>query len=132
MTPHILFSRTSLTKQAEKESVDLFMTNLYRLLLTPPVRGKSVLGLDPGFSHGCKLAVLSSTGRCNERPFATCFACHGGFISGRLYRPSYDDYLIFSLKNFIYVTGILLCQTALKLTQFPCLLLDFVPWRTTF
>jgi len=54
--------RTSLTKQAEKESVDLFMTNLYRLLLTPPVRGKSVLGLDPGFSHGCKLAMLSSTG----------------------------------------------------------------------
>ena len=99
MTPHILFSRTSLTKQAEKESVDLFMTNLYRLLLTPPVRGKSVLGLDPGFSHGCKLAVLSSTGRCNERPFATCFACHGGFISGRLYRPSYDDYLIILFKE---------------------------------
>lgn len=55
-------SRASLTKQAEKESVDLFMMNLYRLLLTPPVRGKSVLGLDPGFSHGCKLAVLSPTG----------------------------------------------------------------------
>ena len=56
------FSRSSLTKQAEKESVDLFMMNLYRLLLTPPVRGKNVLGLDPGFSHGCKLAVLGSTG----------------------------------------------------------------------
>ena len=56
------YFRTSLTKQAEKESVDLFMMNLYRLLLTPPVRGMSVLGLDPGFSHGCKLAVLSTTG----------------------------------------------------------------------
>ena len=56
------FSRSSLTKQAEKESVDLFMMNLYRLLLTPPIRGKNVLGLDPGFSHGCKLAVLGSTG----------------------------------------------------------------------
>jgi len=55
-------SRSSLTKQAEKESVDLFMMNLYRLLLTPPIRGKNVLGLDPGFSHGYKLAVLGSTG----------------------------------------------------------------------
>ncbi|KAJ7330759.1 RNA binding [Desmophyllum pertusum] len=59
-------SRSSLTKQAEKESVDLFMMNLYRLLLTPPMRGKSVLGLDPGFSHGCKLAVLGSTGEVLE------------------------------------------------------------------
>ncbi|KAL9954080.1 hypothetical protein ACROYT_G041574 [Oculina patagonica] len=59
-------SRSALTKQAEKESVDLFMTNLYRLLLTPPIRGKSILGLDPGFSHGCKLAVLSSTGEVLE------------------------------------------------------------------
>jgi len=55
-------SRSLLTKQAEKESTDLFVTNLYRLLLTPPVRGKNVLGLDPGFSHGCKLAVIGSTG----------------------------------------------------------------------
>ena len=52
-----------MTKQAEKESVDLFMMNLYRLLLTPPARGKNVLGLDPGFLHGCKLAVLSPTGK---------------------------------------------------------------------
>lgn len=58
--------RSSLTKQAEKESVDLFMMNLYRLLLTPPARGKNVLGLDPGFLHGCKLAVLSPTGEVLE------------------------------------------------------------------
>ena len=56
------YLRSALTKQAENESVDLFMMNLYRLLLTPPIRGKNVLGLDPGFSHGCKLAVLGSTG----------------------------------------------------------------------
>lgn len=55
-------SRSLLTKEAEKESTGLFVTNLYRLLLTPPVRGKNVLGLDPGFSHGCKLAVIGSTG----------------------------------------------------------------------
>ena len=61
-----------MTKQAEKESVDLFMINLYRLLLTPPVRGKVVLGLDPGFSHGCKLAVLSSTGKDSGRSLASC------------------------------------------------------------
>ncbi|RMX59849.1 hypothetical protein pdam_00020341 [Pocillopora damicornis] len=55
-------TRVSLTKQAEKESVDIFVMNLYRLLLTPPLRGKNVISLDPGFSHGCKLAVLGSTG----------------------------------------------------------------------
>lgn len=55
-------TRVSLTKQAEKESVNVFVMNLYRLLLTPPLRGKNVISLDPGFSHGCKLAVLGSTG----------------------------------------------------------------------
>ena len=59
---HYFLGRVSLTKRAEKESVDIFVMNLYRLLLTPPLRGKNVISLDPGFSHGCKLAVLGSTG----------------------------------------------------------------------
>ncbi|XP_041352808.1 S1 RNA-binding domain-containing protein 1-like [Gigantopelta aegis] len=55
--------RSDLTKKAEKESILVFASNLNSLLLTPPVRGKTVLGVDPGFSHGCKCAVISVTGQ---------------------------------------------------------------------
>lgn len=54
--------RSRLTKEAEKESVRVFRCNLRQLLLTPPVRGHAVLGIDPGFKHGCKLAAVSANG----------------------------------------------------------------------
>ncbi|XP_070577340.1 S1 RNA-binding domain-containing protein 1-like [Ptychodera flava] len=54
--------RSELTKKAELSAIDVFSHNLKRLLLTPPVRGKTVLGIDPGFRNGCKLAMTSSTG----------------------------------------------------------------------
>ena len=54
--------RARLTRKAQRESTDIFGKNLFRLLLTPPVRGKVVLSIDPGFSHGCKLAMLGPTG----------------------------------------------------------------------
>ena len=57
-----VLSRSELTKQAEKASVEVFASNLKRLLLAPPVRGKVVLGLDPGFRNGCKYAVTSAIG----------------------------------------------------------------------
>jgi len=41
----------------------VFAANLKQLLLTPPVRGKSILGVDPGFVNGCKFAVISATGK---------------------------------------------------------------------
>lgn len=58
----ISFDRSDLTKKAEKESIAVFCSNVRSLLLTPPVRGKTVIGIDPGFSHGCKIAVVSSKG----------------------------------------------------------------------
>ncbi|XP_022107507.1 S1 RNA-binding domain-containing protein 1-like [Acanthaster planci] len=58
--------RSNLTKSAEKASVDVFAQNLRRLLLTPPVRGKVVMGIDPGYKHGCKVAVTSSLGQVLE------------------------------------------------------------------
>ncbi|XP_064489482.1 S1 RNA-binding domain-containing protein 1-like [Ornithodoros turicata] len=54
--------RSSLTKEAEKESVNVFRSNLRQLLLTPPIRGHTVMGIDPGFRHGCKIAVVSPSG----------------------------------------------------------------------
>jgi len=41
----------------------VFAANLKQLLLTPPVRGKLILGIDPGFHNGCKFAVISATGK---------------------------------------------------------------------
>ncbi|XP_042907860.1 S1 RNA-binding domain-containing protein 1 [Parasteatoda tepidariorum] len=54
--------RGELTKKAERESISVFGSNVRSLLLTPPVRGKTVIGIDPGFSHGCKIGVVSSKG----------------------------------------------------------------------
>ncbi|XP_077470226.1 S1 RNA-binding domain-containing protein 1 [Stigmatopora argus] len=55
--------RTNLTKTAEKESVAMFVRNLRQRLLVCPVRGCVMMGVDPGFRHGCKLAILSPTGQ---------------------------------------------------------------------
>ncbi|KAK0059857.1 S1 RNA-binding domain-containing protein 1 [Biomphalaria pfeifferi] len=54
--------RAELTKCAEKASIAVFVANLKRLLLAPPVKSKTILGIDPGFTNGCKVAVISSTG----------------------------------------------------------------------
>ncbi|KAF3841894.1 hypothetical protein F7725_023845 [Dissostichus mawsoni] len=55
--------RTKLSSAAEKESIAMFVSNLRQCLLVCPVRGCVILGVDPGFRHGCKLAVLSPTGQ---------------------------------------------------------------------
>ncbi|KAM9803937.1 S1 RNA-binding domain-containing protein 1 [Neosynchiropus ocellatus] len=53
--------RSKLTSVAEKESIAMFVRNLRQRLLVSPVRGCVVMGVDPGFRHGCKLAILSPT-----------------------------------------------------------------------
>lgn len=53
--------RAKLTSDAEKESVMMFGRNLRQLLLTSPVPGRTLMGVDPGYKHGCKLAVISPT-----------------------------------------------------------------------
>lgn len=54
--------RSNLTKTAEEASVSVFSSNLRSLLLTTPYRGQNLLAIDPGFSNGCKLSVLSQSG----------------------------------------------------------------------
>lgn len=51
--------RSTLTKTAESASIEVFATNLRQLLLIAPVKGKKILGIDPGFINGCKVAVIS-------------------------------------------------------------------------
>lgn len=48
--------------KAEKASYEVFSTNLKQLLLMPPLKGRRILGIDPGYSNGCKMAVISETG----------------------------------------------------------------------
>lgn len=55
--------RRHLTWQAEQHAIQVFAQNLRALLTQPPLAGQTVLGLDPGFRTGCKVAVISPTGK---------------------------------------------------------------------
>ncbi|XP_064596790.1 S1 RNA-binding domain-containing protein 1-like [Liolophura sinensis] len=70
-------ARTDLTKNAEKASVEVFTSNLKRLLLQPPVRGKAICGLDPGFRNGCKMAIISATGEILHTNVLYIVGCRG-------------------------------------------------------
>lgn len=54
--------RNELTEIAENEAINTFQTNLEHLLLTRPIKGNVVLGFDPGYVNGCKLAVIDENG----------------------------------------------------------------------
>ena len=54
--------RSLLTENAEKQAIRVFGLNLRQLLLQPPLAGHTVIGLDPGYRTGCKVAVVSPTG----------------------------------------------------------------------
>ena len=55
--------RNELTVAAEEQAIKVFAENLRSLLMQPPIHGRRVLGLDPGYRTGCKLAVVDATGR---------------------------------------------------------------------
>ncbi|MCD8048430.1 MAG: RNA-binding transcriptional accessory protein [Clostridia bacterium] len=58
--------RNLLTERAEEKAIDLFAVNLKNLLMQPPVKNRVVLGVDPGYRTGCKLAVVDGTGKVLE------------------------------------------------------------------
>ncbi|MDY0395471.1 Tex family protein [Virgibacillus halophilus] len=58
--------RSSLTEKAEEQAIDIFSKNLKSLLLQPPLKGKNILGVDPAFRTGCKLAVVDETGKVHK------------------------------------------------------------------
>ncbi len=55
--------RRRLTTLADEHAIGVFATNLRALLLQPPLRGATVMGIDPGYRTGCKLAVVDATGK---------------------------------------------------------------------
>ncbi len=55
--------RNELTQVAEEQAIKVFATNLKNLLLQAPIKGKTVIGFDPAYRTGCKIAVLDDTGK---------------------------------------------------------------------
>ena len=55
--------RSQLTEDAEKQAIHIFGTNLKQLLLQAPLAGHTVMGLDPGYRTGCKMAIVNPTGQ---------------------------------------------------------------------
>jgi uncharacterized protein len=55
--------RATHTEQADEHAIQVFSANLRKLLLQPPLRGRVVMGIDPGYRTGCKVAVVDPTGK---------------------------------------------------------------------
>lgn len=58
--------RSELTSRGEESAIGIFKANLKSLLMQAPIKGKVVIGFDPGFRTGCKIAVLDDTGKFIE------------------------------------------------------------------
>jgi protein Tex len=56
-------TRGLLTDRADEHAIQVFAQNLRALLMSPPLRNKNILGIDPGFRSGCKVAAIDRTGR---------------------------------------------------------------------
>jgi uncharacterized protein len=59
--------RAELKEKAENQAIKVFAENLKNYLLTPPMKGKVVLGIDPAYRTGCKLAVVDETGKVLDK-----------------------------------------------------------------
>ena len=58
--------RNAQTEKADEHAIEIFVRNLKALLLTPPLKNNTIIGIDPGFRSGCKVAVIDSTGKYLE------------------------------------------------------------------
>jgi uncharacterized protein len=58
--------RSELSHKADEHAIQIFAKNLKNLLLQPPIKGKMIMGIDPGFRTGCKVAVIDETGKYLE------------------------------------------------------------------
>ncbi len=68
--------RASLTESASEGAIKVFSKNLHSLLMQPPIRGKIVLGVDPGYRTGCKIAVIDATGKVCDTGVLYCTLPH--------------------------------------------------------
>ena len=56
-------TRNAITEKAEEQAIKVFRENLKNLLLQPPIKDKVVMGIDPAYRTGCKVAVVDETGK---------------------------------------------------------------------
>lgn len=85
--------RKARSEWAEDQSTVLFKRNLRDLLLQPPVRGHVVLGFDPGYANGCKLAVIDAVGNVLETTVVYPFKGKGGEAKAKaVLRRLIDDH----------------------------------------
>ena len=77
--------RSNLTERAGEAAIVLFSKNLHNLLLQPPVRGKTVLGIDPGYRTGCKVAVVDETGKVCDTGIIYCTLEHHDKVKSKQY-----------------------------------------------
>ena len=68
--------RNMLTEKAQESAIELFSKNLRQLLLQPPIKGHTVLGFDPGYRTGCKVAVVDCTGKVLDTGVVYCTLEH--------------------------------------------------------
>lgn len=59
--------RSELTEKAQTQAIEIFGENLYNLLLQAPMKGHVILGLDPAYRTGCKLAIIDETGKVLDK-----------------------------------------------------------------
>lgn len=64
--------RSEMTARAAEESIKVFASNLRQLLLQPPLKNSVILGLDPGYRTGCKVAVIDATGKVLDTGIVYC------------------------------------------------------------
>ncbi len=58
--------RSELTEKADEHAIEIFAKNLRNLLMQPPVHGATIMGIDPGYRTGCKVAIINPTGKFLE------------------------------------------------------------------
>ena len=87
--------RNTLTERAEEGAIKVFAQNLKQLLMQPPIKGKTVLGLDPGYRTGCKLAVCDPTGKVVKTDVIFCtLDHHDKDKSAKIVKKLIEDYNI--------------------------------------
>jgi uncharacterized protein len=92
--------RSTLTEKAEAHAITLFAANLRGLLLQPPLRGQTVMGIDPGLRTGCKVAVVDATGKYLE---GTTIYPH---VPHKKWREAKEKILALAAKHGVRVVAI--------------------------
>ena len=82
--------RSEMTAKAAEDSIKVFASNLRQLLLQAPIKNSVVLGLDPGYMHGCKTAVIDPTGKVLDHEIIYITTSKGAYESAKT-----------KMKNFI-------------------------------